>query len=303
MFFLKKDDTRIGFIGAGRVASAFARRLKDAGHQVVAISSRRDATARRLAALVPNAMATSAQGVADTADLVFITTPDSAIREVAESVRWRRGQYVVHTSGAESLDVLGAPIAAGAVAGSLHPLQTFADAETAMANLPGSVFAIEAEGTLRDLLTRIVQSLRGTPVYVRSEDRALYHAAAVLVSNYTVTLAKLATDLWLRMGVDRPTALKALLPLLQGTVNNLGAVGLPAALTGPVARGDVETVRRHLAALREAAPEFVAVYRELALQTIPVALAKGGLEESAAHELRQLLESYQESVSPGGSSQ
>lgn len=303
MFLLKKGETRIGFIGAGRVASALARRLKDAGYQVVAIASQRDATARRLAALVPNAMATSAQGVADTADLVLITTPDSAIREVAGSVRWRRGQYVVHTSGAESLDVLAAPVAAGAIAGSLHPLQTFADAETAMANLPGSVFAIEAEGPLRELLTRIVESLRGIPVYVRSEDKALYHAAAVLVSNYTVTLAKLATDLWLLMGVDRPTALKALLPLLQGTVNNLEAIGLPAALTGPVARGDVETVRRHLVALREAAPEFVAVYRELGLQTIPVALARGGLEEGAARGLREVFESFQESVSPGGSSQ
>ena len=148
--------------------------------------------------------------------------------------------------------------------------------------------SVATRPTMEQLL-RLVADLGGTPLILRAEDKALYHAAAVLASNYVVTLAKLATDLWLRLGQERPAALKALLPLIQGAVDNLNAVGLPAALTGPIARGDVPTVRRHLEALADAAPSLQTVYRDLALETIPVALARGGLSEAAAIELRDLL--------------
>src|SRR6185295_18651492 len=96
---------------------------------------------------------------------------------------------------------------------------------------------------------------------------------------------------WLRLGWERPAALQAVLPLLKGAVANLENLGLPAALTGPIARGDVETVRRHLDALAAASPETLPAYLEMALQTIPVALARGGLSESAAAELRSLITS------------
>lgn len=300
---MKQAGIRIGFIGAGKVAAALALRLREGDYKVAAIASRRDATSRRLAASVANSIATNPQGVVDAADLVFITTPDAAIRETTASLKWRPGQYVVHTSGAETAEALNQAAAAGALVGSLHPLQTFADAEQARLNLPGSVFAIEAEGELREVLTAIVEVCKGVPVFVRPEDKALYHAAAVLVSNYTVALTKVATDLWLRLGIDRHTALKGLLPLLRGTVNNLEALGLPAALTGPVARGEVNTIERHLEALESASPELVTLYRELGLQTIPVALARGELDEAAARKLRDLFEKkQQESVRPGGTS-
>jgi predicted short-subunit dehydrogenase-like oxidoreductase (DUF2520 family) len=295
---LQKSAARLGFIGTGKVGSALAACLTDAGYQVVAVASRGDESARRLAAALPGCVAVSPQGVADRADLVFIATPDASIPEVVAPIRWHPGQAVVHTSGAESLAAL-AP-AAGALLGSFHPLQTFADAAQARLNLPGSLFAIEAEGELRDFLSEIAAALDGVPIFLRAEDRAFYHAAAVLVSNYTVVLTKVATDLWLRLGVDRQTALQGLLPLLRGTVNNIESLGLPAALTGPIARGDVATVRRHLEALQEAAPELIPLYAELGMQTIPVALAKGGLEDGAARELRELFFSYQESVKPGG---
>jgi predicted short-subunit dehydrogenase-like oxidoreductase (DUF2520 family) len=123
---------------------------------------------------------------------------------------------------------------------------------------------------------------------LRAEDRALYHASAVLASNYVVTLLKLASDLWLRFGYDRATALQALLPLLRGAVVNLETLGLPAALTGPVARGDVESVRRHIEALAQAAPELLGVYTTLGNETVPVALAGSGLDEETAARLREL---------------
>jgi predicted short-subunit dehydrogenase-like oxidoreductase (DUF2520 family) len=134
----------------------------------------------------------------------------------------------------------------------------------------------------------MVHALRGTPLELGAEDKALYHASAVFASNYLVTLAHLASSLWARFGWEQDAALSALLPLMRGAMSNLEALGLPAALTGPVARGDVETVQRHLDALGEM-PGVLEVYRTLALQTEPVALAKGGLSDEVAGELQALL--------------
>jgi predicted short-subunit dehydrogenase-like oxidoreductase (DUF2520 family) len=300
---LDRASTRIGFIGSGKLAGALAPLLAEAGYRVELVSSRSAASAETLAQRIAGAVASTVARVADDADLVFITTPDAAIRAVAASVRWRPGQAVVHTSGVESSEALAAAAEQGALVGSFHPLQTFADAETARAILPGSLFAIEAEGPLRDFLGEVAESLGGSTIYLRPEDKAIYHAAAVLVSNYSVLLMKVAADLWLRLGIDRQTALAGLLPLLRGTVRNLESLGLPAALTGPISRGDVVTVERHLAALNEAAPEVASLYKELGLHTIPLALGRGGLEGEAAVHLRRLFAGERQSVSPGGANQ
>jgi predicted short-subunit dehydrogenase-like oxidoreductase (DUF2520 family) len=160
--------------------------------------------------------------------------------------------------------------------------------------MDGIVYAVEADGELRDLLLQVVSDLGGRAVELRPQDRALYHASAVLVSNFNVTLMKLASDLWLRFGWERRDAVRALLPLLEGTVENIEALGVPAALTGPIVRGDATTVERHLDALDAAAPELADIYRALSEQTILVALAKGSLSEAGATALRAALEPSQE---------
>jgi predicted short-subunit dehydrogenase-like oxidoreductase (DUF2520 family) len=264
--------------------------LASAGYPVVGVASRLMASARSLAERIEGAEAfDSAAEVVARADLVFITTPDDAIRATVAALHWCAGGAVVHTSGVESREILSAADEAGADTGSLHPLQTFADHEQARSNLPGSVFAVEAEEPLRSTLLEIVEALHGTPIELRAEEKALYHASAVLASNYVVTLMQLASDLWLRFGWEREASVRALLPLLKGAVNNLEALGVPSALTGPIARGDLETVRRHLDALEASAPYVLPAYRELALQTIPVALAQGGLSDEYAAGLRRVL--------------
>jgi predicted short-subunit dehydrogenase-like oxidoreductase (DUF2520 family) len=218
---------------------------------VVAVASRTAASAERLAERLKGCRAVaSLQAVADAADLVFITTPDDAIAEVAAQVRWRPGSWVVHVSGAESLDVLEPARCASGPPWAASP-QTFADVEQAV-GMPGSTFALE-EGRCWSACARWCRPGRRA-VELRPQDKALYHAAADLVSNYVVTLVDMATRLWQQYGADPESAAEALLPLLQGTVNNLRRLGLPDALTGPIARGDLGTVRRHLAALEAAAP-------------------------------------------------
>lgn len=281
---------RIGFIGAGVVGTALARALSQAGYTVVAAASRRYESAQRLAESVPGCTPyPDLQAAADASDLVFITTRDDAIEEVARSVRWRRGQMVVYTSGATTVSTLAAARDAGAQTACFHPLQTFANAEQALANLPGTTFVLEGEGEVMAHLEKMAEDLGGRHLTLRSEDKVLYHAAAVVTSNYTVTLMQMAADLWRAFGVETDVAVQALLPLLKGTVRNIEAVGLPRCLTGPVARGDIGTIRAHLQAMEERAPELLPAYRELALRAIPIGIAKGTLDPAAAEALREVL--------------
>lgn len=281
---------KLGFIGAGTVGSALAIRLSEKGYQVVAVSSRTQASAEKLAGAISECrMCGSSQEVADAADLVFITTPDAAIPLVVAAVRWHQGQGVVHCSGADSAQTLDPALRFGANTGAFHPLQTFASVRQAIDNIAGSTFAVEAEEPLKSTLRELTVALNGTCIELKASDKVVYHAAAVIACNYLVTLVKVADDLWQTFGVPRDEATKALLPLLCGTLNNIAAVGVPQCLTGPIARGDIGTVSKHIDALKREAPDVLSTYCELGLQTIPIALAKGRIDENKADELRAVL--------------
>ena len=280
----------IGFIGAGTVGTALAVRLNGKGYPVVAVASRTKSSAQRLAEAVSGCRVyDGGQEVADNAQLVFITTPDDAIAKVVAELQWYPGQSVVHCSGADSTDILASARECGADVGGFHPLQTFASVAHAIENIPGSTFAIEAEEPLLDTLKQMAITIEGSWVRLGAGDKVLYHAAAVIACNYFVTLVKLATDLWQSFGVPPQQATRALIPLLRGTLHNIDNVGLPHCLTGPIARGDLGTIEKHIFALEQAAPQILTTYRELGLQTIPIALAKGKIDERRAKELRTLL--------------
>jgi predicted short-subunit dehydrogenase-like oxidoreductase (DUF2520 family) len=281
---------KIGFIGAGTTGTALAVRLSQKGYPVLAVSSRSLVPAQRLAELAANCKVyESAQEVANVSELVFITTPDDTIAKIAGETQWHAGQGVVHCSGAHSVDILEPARQLGANVGSFHPLQTFAGVNQAIDNLPGSAFALEAEEPLLSTLKEFASVLEGSWAELKPGDKPLYHAAAVFVSNYLVTLVKLALDLWQEFGVPPEEATKALLPLLKGTVNNIENIGLPNCLTGPVARGDLGTISKHLSVLNNRNSSLLSTYKELGLQTIPIALAKGKVDEKRAEELRTLL--------------
>jgi predicted short-subunit dehydrogenase-like oxidoreductase (DUF2520 family) len=280
---------KTGFIGAGTAGTALAARLSDKGWPVVGVYSRSLSSAERLARLVPNCRAYyTSQELVDVAEMVFITTPDDVIGQVCSEVHWHKGQSVLHCSGAHSVDILGPAKKLGAAVGSFHPLQTFADVDQAIANLPGSTFGLEAEEPLLSTLKQLAFLLDGKWVELRPGDKVLYHTAAVFACNYLVTLVKLAVDLWKDFGVSSTQATEALLPLLRGTLNNIDSIGLPNCLTGPVARGDLGTIERHLKALGAENSSLLTTYKELGLQTIPIALAKGKVNEQKADEMRML---------------
>jgi predicted short-subunit dehydrogenase-like oxidoreductase (DUF2520 family) len=299
---------RVGVIGAGAVGNALlaalAARGALAGMAAVAVASRTFAHAQAAATRAPGCEAlASPDALAERCDLVFIATPDDAIHSVAEGIQWRRGQAVAHLSGAQGVAPLAAAAARGALVAALHPLMTFpqalrdADAAQTLARLAGASWALEcADAALAARLTGLIAALGGQVIMLTEADRAPYHLAGVLASNYVVTLMGAATDLWAGWGIERAEALRALLPLLRATIENLEAVGLPAALTGPIARGDVGAVRIHEAWLRAHAAETAngqalrEAYAALAHLTIPLAREKGALDTASAEALRHALD-------------
>jgi len=287
----------IGFIGAGKVGTALASLLHARGADVVAVSGRtlRSSLDMALSAGLDPKTARNRSDTLRAASIVFLTVPDDAIgplcAEIAEEGGWRTGQGVVHCSGALPSDVLQPAREAGALVASFHPLQAFASLQAALEHMPGSTFALEGDPELVAQLDALVEALGGTAIHLTADEKTLYHAAAVIASNYTVTLAALASDLLVREGIapDPNTALHYLLPLLRGTVDNLDVLGLPAALTGPLARGDAGTVHRHLESLDKTAPDVASLYRHLAHLTLPLAQEKGRLDEETVRKLEDEL--------------
>jgi len=281
----EQDNTRIGFVGAGTLGRGLALALDAVDCDVVAVSSRTRASAEWLAGRVTDPMSNrrcvaldTAQDVADSCDLVFITTPDGAIADVAASVNWRSGQGVAHCCGAASVELLDEAAGAGAAVGAMHPFQTFAalsDPTEAARRLSGVTFAVSATGWLEDYLPSLAGLLNGHAITIPDELRPLYHASAVLACGYVGTLLDAAVGLWTRMGYTEEDGVRAVAPLARATIEAIATAGPVNAVTGPAVRGDADTIAAHLSLLSERAPHLLTLYRELTLASIPLARAKG----------------------------
>lgn len=289
---MSSSDLKLGFIGAGRAATALALGLRAQGYDIAAVSSRTPSSADTLAARLDGcASCADPQNVADTCDLVFITTPDAAIEPVARSLRWRAGTWVVHCSGAETTEILEAAREQGALAGSFHPMQTFPGAgNTDVTSLSGIAYAVEGPSPLADALKEMARALGGWPVEIDPQDRALYHLSGFLACGAVVALVAQASELWRAMGYTREQGQEVLLPILRSTVDSIETRGIPSALTGPVSRGDVSTVIKHLDALESRAPSVLPIYCRTALGAVTLSREKGGIDGTIEQELTQLLE-------------
>lgn len=287
--------SRIGFIGAGRVGGSLAICMSHQGYSVVAVASRTFSSAQALANRVEGCVAyESGQEVADSADVVFITTPDDAIGPVCSAMSWSLGQGAVHCSGVASLDVLEGATVQGAVAGSFHPLQAFSSVENGVKSIPGTTFGIEGEGDMQAFLNEIALDIGGNPVFLRPKDKPLYHISGVMMGNLLTEYVAIAAQLWEHLGMSRAEGLRALVPMMRQVSVNLETSGIPGAVAGPYVRGDVGTIRKHLETLRAQAPELLPFYCELALAGLPYALEKGTLKAETASEIRSLVERFKD---------
>ena len=289
---VRPDDVTIGFVGAGVLGSGLALALSAAGWRVNAIASRTHASAERVASLIDGCAALeSAQQVADACDLLFITTPDSAISAVAGSVRWRQDQGVTHCCGAASTELLASAQDTGAAAGAMHPFQTFAaiaGPDQAAERLQGVTFAVSATGWLEEFLPKLAASLGGSAIAIPEGMRPLYHASAVLSCGYLATLLDAAVGLWTSMGFAEEDGIRAAAPLARATIEAIERQGPANAVTGPVVRGDADTVAAHLELLTQHAAHLLPLYRQLTEASLPLARAKG-IGEPQLAQLRRTI--------------
>lgn len=269
---------RIGIIGSGRAGSALGAALASAGYPVTGVSARSQASLERAARLLPDVPVLSPPEVTTRADVVLLAVPDDAIREVAAGLPLTPDQYAVHLSGAHGVSVLqGVP----AIPVALHPPMTFTGDTP---GLDGLAFTATAPDEARAMVERLVKDLGAGVQWVAEEHRALYHAGVVHGANHLVTLLAQAFAVLREAGLRDPAA--TLRPLLTATLDNTLRSGHDA-LTGPIARGDVDTVEAHLAVLRG---RVASTYAELAGATVELTVEDGRLDRLTAGRFDQVLD-------------
>lgn len=281
---------RVGIVGAGRVGAALATALSRAGHRVVAASAVSAASRERLERLLPGTPVREPAAVFEAADLVLLTVPDDVlgglVAGLAATSAPLQGRLIAHASGRHGLAVLEPAVREGALPLALHPVMTFTGRPDDVDRLAGISFGVTAPDALRPVAEVLVMEMGGEPVFIAEEYRGLYHAALASAANHLVTQVVEACDLLAIAGVANPA--RMLGPLLSAALDNSLRLG-DAALTGPVARGDADTVASHLTALQAAAPEALPAYLALARLTATRALAAGTLAAPDAQRLLDVL--------------
>ena len=280
----------IGIVGAGAVGTALGVALSRAGWPIHAVASR-DATRReRFRSLVEvNRAFVDPEPLVEEVELIILAVPDDVIAPLARGLRMYGGQAMIHTSGALGAEVLSPAMAAGTQIGSFHPLVAFADTERAVASLRGATISIEADDQLAAMLASMAEALGATPVRLASGSKAAYHAAAVLAAGGFIALLDAIAELGKVAGLDEAGALAIYGPLIEGTLGNARELGIRAALTGPITRGDLGTLRAHLTALQAHAPDVLDLYVAAGRREIELARGRGALAPETALALHEAL--------------
>jgi predicted short-subunit dehydrogenase-like oxidoreductase (DUF2520 family) len=277
-------------VGAGRVGAVLGAALRRAGHDIVAVSAVSDLSRLRAEALLPGVPVLDARDAAATADLVLLAVPDDVlpglVAGMVEAGAIHAGQFVAHPSGRYGIDVLEPAAQAGALPLAIHPVMTFTGTSVDLARLADCPFGVTAPDAVRPVAEALVVEMGGEPIWVPEEARGLYHAGIAFGANFLMTVVLESLDLLRSAGMTEPQRLMA--PLLSAALDNALRHG-DSALTGPVARGDADTVAEHLRRVGEVSPAAASAYAALARLTADRALSAGLLDLSAASALLAVL--------------
>jgi predicted short-subunit dehydrogenase-like oxidoreductase (DUF2520 family) len=277
---------RIAIVGPGRLGKALALELRRAGYTIFEIVSRSSAASRQKAReLAGKVGAQASTSLCLDADLVWFCVPDreiaAASQSMASAIDWER-KIAFHSSGALASDELKALRRRGAAVASVHPLMTFVGGSIPLLN--GVPFAVEGDAAAVRAARQIVKDLGGEAFSIRKQHKAAYHAWGAFASPLLVATLVIAEQSARKAGLSAVGARKKMLPIVKQTIANYEALGPAGAFSGPIVRGDVDIVRKHLQVLRKI-PEARDVY---------LALARAALRYLPAQnpaKLRKVLES------------
>ena len=289
---MQKKFYNFAIIGLGMVGTAIGHLLSRSGHKICAVSDKSAAALKRALPYTGGKIHRDPRKAVVNADAVLITTTDDNIMAACNDIADRQllqGKFVFHMSGAGGLDLLDAARKSGASIACIHPVQSFSSIDNAIRNIPGSVFGVTAAAKTKKQAGLIVRDLHGIPVNVSPDQKPLYHAAACFASNYLVALLNVVETIYASIGINETNARKAYMPLIAGTLKNIEASGATKALTGPIARGDASTIRKHLATIKKTLPQYTALYSALGLITTEIAKKKGTLNSEQMNIINNLL--------------
>ena len=294
---MARENPKIGIIGAGKLGSSVAATLHAHDHNI-AISSRRAERRDWLRDEFPNAdVVDDYTRIPEYAKIVFITTTDSAIKEVCDSIDWTPNHWVIHCSGVLTLNVLETAKSAGAFVAGFHPLQTF-PIDGAQNLFEGIAYAIDCQDDdLHSWLQNFARNHKSHTFAIEGETaHAAYHASAVLACGLLAGLIGISAELWESAGIERDRALKMLSPMLQSTIDAITRDGLPDAISGPYVRGDLATIRKHLQTTAQINPDTSRAYAALALAQIDIANEKGNLNTNNINAVKHALTEHLKSL-------
>lgn len=296
---------KLGIIGAGRLGCALAEGLNRKGFIISGVYSKTRQSACRLADRLDVYCNENLSDVVHKSDVIFITVSDNNISKVADEIaddmgnEKINGKVFFHCSGALSSEILNRLAQSNGYTGSLHPVQSIPDRMSGSKMLEGIYFGFEGCEEAEKVAGVIVSVFKGKIINVDTHNKILYHAAACVLSNYTVVLSHIAENIYRKIGISGETGIKALYPLLQNTISNLHKYGSMKALTGPVERGDFSVVRDHLEMMSKKCPEFIEVYRILGETAVNMSLDKGSLDMKSAKKISKILSNNNKTGSEG----
>lgn len=289
----------IGVVGAGRVGAVLGAALRAAGHDLVAVAGESDASRGRIESLLPGVPILKPSAVARASEVLLLTVPDDMVANVASilaaSGAISPGQYVVHTSGRHGLAALAEPAELGALPLAIHPAMTFTGTALDFQRLVGCAFGVTTGPSERAFAESLITDLGGRPMWIPEDRRTLYHAGLAHGANHLVTLVAEAMEILAATGADDPAA--TLRPLLTAALDNALSAG-DSALTGPIVRGDANTVRDHLSELAANAPQALPSYIALARATLSRVVTDGRVLPIRAAKIARLLDEAEVSTAP-----
>lgn len=279
-------------VGVGGLGKVFARALVSKNVPVKSVFNRTEEKARQLASNVDVESYGSFPSTSDElGKLIFITVPDDAIEDVAGRISELHNDFseriFVHCSGTQSAESLHALQSKGATVASFHPLQTFTT-QAQPSDFKGIYFSLQGDFAAFPVLRKVAQLLGAQAFEVTKEQKSHLHAAAVMASNYFTILLNSSVEIGMQSGLDADQVKKALLPLVQRTLVNNEKQSADEALTGPIKRGDINTIENHLALLDDQ-PELRDLYCVLGLQAADIAEASEALDGTVIEKMRKIL--------------
>lgn len=284
---------KISFVGAGKVGTTLGLFFKENGYHVEGYYSRTFESAKKASELTNTKAYNDLELLVSNSDMIWITTNDDQIERVANQLsklkNIHEGQIIVHASGAHSSEILNTLKQRGCIVFSVHPLQAFSDTKTALKALKDTTFTIEGDNKKINIITEILDKTNNPYFTIDTSGKALYHAAACILSNYLVTLIDAAYNLFEKSGIERSKIYNATLPLIMGTLGNIKSKDRVEALTGPIKRGDESTIKKHIEAIGRNSPLQEDIYRFMGLKTIEMLEKNNKIQNNDIQKIKEIL--------------